>query len=1098
MPFVTPLQPSLRCKKGSTVLLRIWIVVAVFALCSCVSKEDMQPKSDSAPAPTNDVKLWEGNPNAPSRQIVEFETSEGTAMNVDISPDGETLTFDLLGDVYMLPVEGGEAVPLTSGMTWDAAPRFSPDGKSVYFVSDRSGFRNIWRLGLDDQSLKQVTASDLRGTPNWSHNGRRLLVGRTDPDGNNVESILHSVDPITGEMTLLDAPDEPWFDLIDYEYRRPPVEIYSAVQTQDSQVYYARAGYDSELKRSVVRLYRFDLETKSRTVLTPLDAAYNEYKPQLSHNGELLAYFRQYADRRTEIRIRSIGTGEDEALIALQNADDAGYSASESSRPNYAFAPDDRRLIFWHNGKLHQVALADGSTEIIPFHVNVIREVWERVEPRIQSIDEAGEAQIIRWPSLSRDGRTMAFAAIGYVWIMDLATGEIRRLTDADDFEFMPDLSPDGRSVAYVSFADNGDEYWPGRLMVADIGSGATREILSAANTRYLLPKWSQDGQKLALIRETQNDDGLEAAFGWMPAENGAFHEAAPAPGSAEWLAFPIFSRFVGFDSSGDNLLFSFRSSGIETILAAVSLDGGDPRTLAIGVGDIGGITPAPDLKNLALTKLDGSVWVVPCDAGAAPVEVSADAPAARRVSENAGYYVGWDVPGQLAFGFGANLYRYDLEQSELDSFAVKVPLAKPQASRAIAFTGARLITLAGEHGAGLIIEAGTIVAEEGRIAALGSVRDVTIPFGARVIDARGKTIMPGLLDTHYHRIGGSGNSALRLPNPKFSDPTAIAYGVTSAWEPGGVANDGAPATADLQAAGRILGPRWSHSANGGFSFLKEPFGTYADARAAVERRQLLGAHVLKEYNTPSRTHRRWLSAAAREKGLGIVSHLQDFDGMMTRIVDGYSGGDHPHMPMPFYKDVEELLRQTGYIWTPNIVIASGTIGEWPDKSRYYWREALKRRPQELAKFEAMTSRDLDVSEPSVPYELHRASRVAKAAADAAKHGAHIGVSAHNMPGAGMHQEMWFLWKGGMAIEDVLWAATMGNAEKLGLQEEIGSLEVGKIADFLVLDENPLDDILNTLSLKYTVQGGVVYDSTTAKRVDVSALAEHPTDATVH
>jgi hypothetical protein len=566
----------------------------------------------------------------------------------------------------------------------------------------------------------------------------------------------------------------------------------------------------------------------------------------------------------------------------------------------------------------------------------------------------------------------------------------------------------------------------------------------------------------------------------------------AEAPASSKPLSWQIYARFVGFDEAGRNLLFSFQRSREETILATARLDGSAHRTLATGTFEVDGITPAPDLKNLALTRQDGSVWAIPFDTGLERHHVSTTSPAARRVSTGGGYYVRWNRPNQLTFGFGQNVYRHTLDGSELQSHHVTVTFAKPMATQPIAFTGARLITMSDDAGAGPVIESGTVVVDGSRIIAVGRAREVEIPSDALVIDATDKTIMPGLLDTHYHRIGGSGGaiglSAFKLPNPKLSDPSAIAYGVTTAWEPGGPANDGSPATADLQQAGRILGPRWSHSATGSVGYPWEQLTTYANAAAAVEQHRELGVTVLKEYNTPTRAQQQWLSTAAHENGLGIVSHIQSFDGMMTRIVDGYSGGDHPYIPVPFFKDVHELLRHTDFIWTPNVDITSGTLGMPVDTKYYFWRDLRTKRPWEYENPKVGTmldrgSQEGNSDQASVPYQIHRVSRVAEQVASAARNGVHIGVSAHNMPGLNLHREMWYLWKGGLSIEEALRAATIGNAEKLGLQGEVGSLEPGKVADILILDDNPLVDITNTLSLKYTVQGGVIYDSETAQRV---------------
>lgn len=1036
-------------------------------------------------------------PDIPS-SVISFGTTEGTLMNIDVSPDGETLIFDLLGDIYRLPLVGGDAVALTNGRAWDQAPRFSPDGTQISFISDRKGHKNIWRLTLGDRSLEQVTRSDtdIVGGLNWSHKDGRLLAGRIEPESFDAESILQSIDPNNGSMSPVDGPSGPWINLNTYAPLRPAIRIYSGVESADGEVFFSQAQRDEETGRTAVRIYKFDRKTQTRTALTSVDATYNEYKPQLSRDGRLLAYFRQYPGRRTEVRILNRTTRQDEALIELANADDAHYYAMEDTTPNYTFTPSDRSLIYWHGGKIHRVNIEDGSREIVPFQVNVEREVWARVEPTVQHLSDNGEAKIVRWPSVSRDGHTMAFAALGYVWVMDLTTGKLRRVTGSNAFEYMPDISVDGRSVAYVSFTQSGSDYGPGRLMVADVDGGTPREVLAAPNVNYLLPKWSQDGQKIALIREAESGSDLEASFGWTSAMTGAFHEVAPAPASGDFfLGWFVYSRFVGFDEAGQQLLFSYPTSRTETVLVSTGLDGSAQRTLAIGKPDIGGITPAPDLNNLALTRHDRTVWVVPFTVGTEPSPVSTLAPDARRISNVGGYYVDWNRPGQLTFGFAQNVYRYRLDDGDFGSIRVKVPFPKPKAEQRIAFTGARLITLSAATGAGPVIESGTVVVDGARIAAIGPVGDVVIPSDALVIDVTGKTIMPGLLDTHYHRIGGSsggiGISAFKLPNPDFSDRSAIVYGVTSAWEPGGPVDDGVPATADLQAAGRIAGPRWSHSAKGTVGSPFELLTTYDAALRAVEQHKHLGVDVLKEYATPTREQTQWLSAAAYETGLGIVSHLESFEGMMTRVVDGYTGGDHPYIPVPFYKDVHELIRQTGYIWTPNVAMSPGTVGTQKGTQRYFCQAVLawqKRTSPRVREVKPICATDQSNPSPTVPYGIQRNSRVAKHAALTASDGVHIGVSAHSMPASNLHREMWFLWKGGLPIEDVLRATTIGNAEKLGLQEEIGSLEPGNIADFLVLERNPLDDILNTLSLKYTIQGGVVYDSDTALTVDLNSI----------
>lgn len=1053
------------------------------------------PAPSTAQAKKHDRTLWvsEDNrgliagsqPTLPTR-TVSFGTTEGTNMSVDVSPDGETLIFDLLGDIYSMPIGGGDAKPITSGTAWDRSPRYSTDGTRIFFISDRSGYNNLWQLGIADKSLRQVThaPADIVGGPTWSEDGSRLLAGAVVGGSNflNREITLQSINPDNGVMSPIAAPSMPLRKA--GKRVRNGARMFSGVQSADGRVFYSEAQLLEGGDRKVVRLYEFNQESKTRIALTPEDADYHEFKPELSRDGQRLAYFRQYSDRRVELRIVNRETSI-ETAIALGQADDASYTPRASSRPNYAFTPDGSSVVFWHQGKIHRVNIDNGSMETIPFEVAVARDVTVRVEPAANKADDVGKATAIRWPSLSRDGQTMAFAAIGYVWSMDTRTGEIRRLTESNNFEYMPAISPNGRSVAYISFDK---QYQRGRLMVVDTAGRQSREVLVDADADYLLPAWSDDGSMIAVIREPDRRQGVKAEYGWTSATTGTFHKVASA---SEYSNFPgsfSYARSVSFNAAGNKLLFTYPRSFHEIALVSADIHTGALQDLAMSTSEVGGIAPAPDLRSLALTRRDGSVWLIPFNIEETPASVSVLTSDARRVSQNAGYYLDWSDSNEVTFGFGSNIYRYPLDGAGLQLLNVHVPVAKERAGNPIAFTGARLITVSGDTGAGPVVESGTIIVENARIEAVGPTTEIAIPADAIVFDATGKTIIPGLLDSHYHN-SPSGFSALVLPDfgsIKISDESAINYGVTSAWSPGGNTNDGLAAIDDLQAGGRIMGPRWSHSAPGPSAFPDEFLTSYVDALAAVEQHVDLRADVIKEYSVSTREQQQWLLAAAHENNLGIVSHLENLHGLLTRIVDGYTGGDHPHIPMPFYKDVREMLRQTGYIWTPNVAITLGTIGTRSDKSRFFCRAVNRWREQSgLVAAGVGSVCDSNYGKPTVDYDLHRVGIVARQVAFVASEGVRVGVSAHNAPGVLLHQEMWHLVTGGMPIEEVIRATTMVNAHKLGLHHEVGSLEAGKKADFLVLDGNPLDNILNTLSLTYTVQGGVVYESATAERADM-------------
>lgn len=1040
----------------------------------------------------------------PSRTVL-FETDEGTWMSVDVSPDGKTVVFDLLGDIYLMPAEGGEAIPLTIGDAWDQGPRFSPDGSHVFFVSDRIGYKNLWRISLADRSPEQITHLDrnILGAVNWSFDGSSLLVGIAGIDFTpTAEVLLHSIDPSSGAI----MPVEPWTGPMFHtktgriQMTRPQKKVFSgAGGAAFGSVFFSENHFDGAANggshiRS--RIYEFDLETKTRNSLTPEDAEFSEFKPQLSHDGSLVAYYRQYDDRRTELRLLDRRSKQDRVVTILDDAEDASHTQTDDSRPNYSFTPDDGALVFWHAGKIRRVKLTDGLSEVVPFRVNVEREVAARAQPSGHIFRVVEHAKTVRWPNLSRDGRTLVFSAVGYIWVMDVLSGETRRLTESSDFEFMPSISPDGSSVAYVSFPSSWDDYSQnpfelvsGRLLVMDIEQRQPRELLFEPGSRFLLPAWSADGTKIAVIRESIAGNSLQRTFGWTTVSNGAF-KAVLSPSARYTNPASLFhyARSVRFDSKGESMLLSYPVSPDKTILTSVDLDGASVRTLAIGASDVGGIAASPDLTKLILTRRDGTLWLAPFAEELEPRAVSTLTPEAEKLSENGGYFADWYDDQNISYGFGATVYRYDMNSSEMRSHDVSVPITRPVPRRPTAYTGARLITLSGNGQSGEVIENGVLVVEQGRIKAVGSEYSVDVPEDAVVVDVAGKTIVPGFIDTHYHAIHG--HPSYHLPSRFYSETTAIEYGVTTAWNPGTKADDGAAAHVDLQAAGRVIGPRWSYA-----SFIVgHPYQlltSHEAASANVERFRDLGVTVMKEYKARTRSQQRWLSAAARQHNLGIVSHIARFDAMMTRIVDGYTGGDHQFIPIPYYEDVHQLLVQSGYVWTPDIYTTVGTLSSFGARGIYYESTSYFCRALNQGQ-ESGQLGDLKIPERcrsasanvlSVAFGDHRIGRVSRQAASSADRGVRVGISGHEIPANNLHIGMWALWKGGMPIVDVLKAVSLVNAEKLGLKAEIGSLEAGKVADFLILDANPLDNVLNTLSLRYTVQGGLIYDAETVKLI---------------
>ena len=115
----------------------------------------------------------------PARQV-SFTTTEGTWISVDVSPDGQHIVFDLMGDIYRMPFTGGKAEQMTKGMAYDVHPTYSPDGSKILFISDRTGSDNAYVLDLPSMEITQMTEESTENMVNgdWSPAGELFVVAK--------------------------------------------------------------------------------------------------------------------------------------------------------------------------------------------------------------------------------------------------------------------------------------------------------------------------------------------------------------------------------------------------------------------------------------------------------------------------------------------------------------------------------------------------------------------------------------------------------------------------------------------------------------------------------------------------------------------------------------------------------------------------------------------------------------------------------------------------------------------------------------------------------------------------------------------------------
>jgi hypothetical protein len=452
------------------------------------------------------------------------------------------------------------------------------------------------------------------------------------------------------------------------------------------------------------------------------------------------------------------------------------------------------------------------------------------------------------------------------------------------------------------------------------------------------------------------------------------------------------------------------------------------------------------------------------------------DADSARSDTAQAGAEPGRQVA--LAAGDSAAVARSDTGKKATPAYEpervdVLITVARDKPSGTIALRGARIITMKGDE----VIENGEILVRDNRIAAVGPAGSLTIPQGTHIVDATGKTILPGWVDIHAHLRPSFGIHKTQV----WEYLANLAYGITTTRDPQTGTTD-VLSYGDLVETGDILGPRIFSTGPG--VFWSENINSLNDARDVLRRySEYYNTHTIKQYGAGDRKVRQWIIMAARELGLMPTSeNYLDFKKNLTEAVDGYPGAEHSYPIRPLFKDAVELIAQSGITYTPTMIVNFG--GPWGEN--YWYQNEDIASNEKLARWTPKTEiLRRAMRRPSFFHEsqfiFDEQSAQARKIVEA---GGRVGLGGHGqLQGLGSHWELWSIASGGMQPHDVLRVGTIFGAEGIGLGKEVGSLEVGKLADLQVLDANPLENIRNTTQIRYVMKNGRLYDAATLAEV---------------
>lgn len=1080
-------------------------LVVMLGSASAPALHAQTPDSATSRTPPWDVTLARGR-----TRDVDFTTTEGTWMSVHLSPDDRWIVFDLLGHIYRIPAAGGAAESLTqpSGAALNFQPRISPDGKLVAFISDRRGQDNLWVMNIDGTNPHPVfTELTVRvAEPAWTADGQFIVVRRMGATGGGAFWMYHRDGGSGIELVTADQrPESPSLSADGRYLYYQIAEMQGIVSGKNDVTQGSR-----QLRRLTLATGRVIEITNGVSEQQYQGSSGGAVAPEISPDGRWLAFGRRIPTGtiefkgkrfgpRTALWLRDLETGAERVLMDPIEVDMAEGGKVSRVLPGYGWARDGGSIVITQGGRIRRVSVATGAVTTIPFSARVHRTLSEQALGARPLRDDTLDVRFLRWPTRSPDGRRIAFEAAGRVWIADLPDGTPRRLTP-DSFtplELSPAWSPDGQWIAFASF----DDEKLGHLFKVRATPGGDRRPVQLTKQagEYLHPAWSPDGAELVV---THGSGGFLRQHG---VSNNTWYElrrvsaAGGARGTESFVTYvnrpfsagrplmprrPIVQAFYG---PGGRLFFP-ETHGAEaagrsappapgvsagaipagTDLVSVDRDGRDRRVhLTFPFADEAAVSP--DGKWVIYQEGDNAFLIpFPAQATGASAPRIEHKPTSRLpvrvLSLEGGLFPRWRDSVTAEFGSGNRSIAFDVRTSRADTATITLRIPKRVPAGAVALTNARILTMENRQ----VIERGTIVVRGARIACVGECSTA----GAQVVDVAGKTIIPGLIDLHAHHHRDHEGV---LPRRNWESAIYLAYGVTTTLDPSMWSQNVFP-TAQMVEAGVVVGPRTYSTGDplyNGDAARQNDLTSYAVAEQNVKRLASWGAVTMKQYGQPRREQRQWVSEAARKHGLRVTAEGGSIEFNLGLILDGHTGWEHPWGNVPVYGDVARFFGQAHAFYSPTFMV--GGASAW-NEDYWYAKSDLFLDP----KLQAWTPWQMLIPQtrrrmlrPATDYSF---PLIAQALADIKAEGGFGAIGSHGQQhGLGSHFETWMA-ASALGAMGALEVATLDGARFLGIDRDAGSIAVGKLADLVVLNANPLDDIRETANIRYVMIGGVLHD----------------------
>ncbi len=968
------------------------------------------------------VELSDPAPAAHAGRTIAYRTNSFTDPTLDVSPDGQRLYFSAMGEIYVVPTSGGLAQPLPLGGGWKFRPAISPDGESIAFLSDLGAGVTAWRrpLSMERPATGEAVPGYEATTLAWVDNASLASTGGGTQDASGFGLAVdhegeHGSARLGGQVNR----------------RRPPASM--SGDHEGNVFLHLGAG-----------IVRVDASTGIEEVAIAAGTG-RIGQPRVAPDGAWLG-FGTISDGTAHLMLRNLASGEVRNTGCQLDPWMAANSGS-GPEPSYAFIPGQRAVVLERGGLFYRCTF-DGVETPIPVEADVRINLAPRVRPSPARENRARE--VLLDVASAPDGRIVAFGGAGHLWLHNRSTGQTNRISTSEAQERMPAFSVDGRQLAYIErFQDQSST-----LRVLDLETGRSTVLLHSPNSLGN-PTWSPDGGRLAFINAPVTG-ASEPTLRWLGLD-GSGGVVGPITISAP-NAFPTLT----WDGSGSALLYTQDST-----LVARRLDG-EPKALLSVDPRVWDVRVSPSRRFVALRTRDG-VYITPIllSSGAPPTFSWSDIRSMKRLWTGGADHLQWLADDSLVWSVQHRVMRASLGEEAREIADLELPPEPVTEPARRAYVGAAVISM---DRAGTIDDA-VVITRGGALEYVGPRDGAPDLAGIETTDLSGKWIVPGFVDVHAHNLR-TALSEYNLPVSQYN-LAEVGYGVTTVFDPSASSFVERMVAWGMSQGDEFVGPTVYGTglpvlgAEG--SFLTVDVESYEHALVLASDVAGRGGLMVKEYRQGTREQRRWLAQAARATGLGVTSDEDEAPAViLPLIIDGYTAVEHLINEGPIREDVKQFLIESQVSLTPTLTIGAAEGGFVSESDLLDPRRDCLVDPARVPAT-ATGSPDADHSHDSgiMPFAADYA--------DLLNRGARVTIGAHGeAPGLDFHWELGLLAMGGGTPLNLLQAATVNGAEKLGLDDRIGSLVEGKDADFVVLNANPLDDIRNARNIERVVRRGRV------------------------